>query len=76
MKNRKIIHGIILTVLLICTTFLIYSILTDPFGKHDIILALAVTAGFIALGGRIGKKNDKFPLSIIKHAPDQVIHYL
>jgi hypothetical protein len=50
-KNRKIIHGIILTVLLICTTFLIYSILTNPFGKHDIILALAVTAGFIALGG-------------------------
>jgi len=49
MKNRKIIHGIILAVLLICTAFLIYSILTDPFGEHDIILALAVTAGFIAL---------------------------
>lgn len=49
MKNRKIIHGIILAVLLVCTAFLIYSILTDPFGEHDIILALAVTAGFIAL---------------------------
>lgn len=50
MKDRKIIRGIILTVLLICTAFLIYSILTDPFGVRDIMLALAVTAGFIALG--------------------------
>lgn len=50
MKDRKIIRGIILTVLLICTAFLIYSILTDPFGARDIMLALAVTAGFIALG--------------------------
>ena len=41
--------GLISAVLLICTAFLIYSILTDPFGEHDIILALAVTAGFIAL---------------------------
>lgn len=28
---------------------LIYSIVTDPLGEHDIMLALAVTAGFIAL---------------------------
>ncbi len=49
MKDRKIIRGIILTVLLICTAFLIYSILRDPFSEHDIMLALAVTAGFIAL---------------------------
>ena len=27
----------------------IYSIVTDPLGEHDIMLALAVTAGFIAL---------------------------
>lgn len=50
MKYRKIIRGIILAVLLICTAFLVYSILTDPFSEHDVILALAVTAGFIALG--------------------------
>lgn len=49
MKKRKTIRGIILTVLLICTAFLIYSIITDPLGEHDIMLALAVTAGFIAL---------------------------
>ncbi|MDU4939338.1 MAG: hypothetical protein E6X34_12845 [Clostridium sp.] len=52
-KNRKILRGIILAVLLICTVFLVYSIVTNPFSEHDIMLALAVTAGFIALG------NDK-----------------
>ena len=52
-KNRKILRCIILAVLLICTVFLVYSIVTNPFGEHDIMLALAVTAGFIALG------NDK-----------------
>lgn len=50
MEKRKIVSGIILAILLICTAFLIYSIVTDPLGEHDIILALAVTAGFIALG--------------------------
>ncbi len=49
MKKRKIIRGIILTVLLICTAYLIYSIITNPLGEHDIMFALAVTAGFIAL---------------------------
>ena len=50
LKKRKIVRGIILVVLLICTAFLVYSIVTDPLGEHDIMLALAVTAGFIALG--------------------------
>ncbi len=51
MEKRKIVSGIILAILLICTAFLIYSIVTDPLrGEHDIMLALAVTAGFIALG--------------------------
>lgn len=57
MKYRKIIHGIILTVLLICAAFLIYSILTNPFGEHDIMLALAVAAGFIALGEDMKKER-------------------
>ena len=57
MKDGKIIRGIILTVLLICTAFLIYSILSDPFGEHEIMLALAVTAGFIALWE--GKKKEQ-----------------
>ena len=49
MEKRKIVRGIILAVLLVCAVFLIYSIVTDPLGEHDIMLALAVTAGFIAL---------------------------
>ncbi|MDY2883567.1 MAG: hypothetical protein SOT71_13030 [Romboutsia timonensis] len=53
-KNRKILRGFILTVLLICTAFLVYSIVKNPFRKHDIMLALAITVGFIALGA------DKF----------------
>ena len=48
MEKRKIVRGIILAVLLVCAVFLIYSIVTDPLGEHDIMLALAVTAGFIA----------------------------
>ena len=49
MEKRKIVRGIILAVLLVCAVFLIYSIVTDPLGEHDIMLALAVSAGFIAL---------------------------
>ena len=49
MEKRKIVRGVILAVLLVCTMFLIYSIVTDPLGEHDIMFALAVT-GFIALG--------------------------
>lgn len=57
MNGRKIIRGIILAVLLLCTAFLIYSIVVDPLGEHDIMLALAVTAGFLALGSE--RKTDK-----------------
>lgn len=56
-KNRRILRGIILAVLLICTAFLVYSIVKNPLGEHDIMLALAVTAGFIALGNtEVGKR--------------------
>jgi hypothetical protein len=55
MERRKIVRGIILAILLICTVFLIYSIATDPLGKKDIMLALAVAVGFVALGQ--GKKK-------------------
>lgn len=57
LKKRKIVRRIILVILLICTAFLFYSIVTNPFGKHDIMLALAVTAGFIALGYDKDKKQ-------------------
>ena len=49
-KNRKVVRGIILAVLLLCTAYLVYSIIVNPLGEHDIILALAVTVGFIVLG--------------------------
>lgn len=49
-KNGNIVRGIILGILLLCTAYLIYSIITNPLGEHDIILALAVTVGFISLG--------------------------
>lgn len=49
MKKRKIVSNIILVVLLICTAYLVYSIVKNPFGEYDVMLALAVTAGFIAL---------------------------
>ena len=53
LKERKIVHGIVLTILLTCTVYLIYSIVTEPLGTHNVMLACAVTAGFIAL------RNDK-----------------
>ena len=56
-KNRKVMKEIILAVLLLCTAYLVYSIIDNPLGEHDIILALAVTAGFIALSGN-KKKAD------------------
>lgn len=49
LKNRKNLRGIILAILLICTAFLVYSILTNPLGKDDTMLAIVVTAAFIAL---------------------------
>lgn len=60
-KNRKNLHNSIICILLICTVHLVYSIVSNPLGEHDIILALAVTAGFILIGsdksGRKGKQH-------------------
>ena len=57
LKKMGIVRGIILVILLVCTAFLVYSIIKDPFGAHDIMLALALTAGFIALGYDRDKKQ-------------------
>ena len=59
-KNTNIAHEILLAVLLLCTAYLVYLIIVYPLGKHDIILALAVTIGFISLGQ--DKKKDRFLL--------------
>lgn len=56
-KNRKILRGIAIGILCICTVYLVCSIISNPFGEQDIMFALAVTAGFIALGS--DKNGDK-----------------
>ena len=56
-KGKKYVRRVILIVLLICTAFLIYSIIKDPLGANDIMLAVAVTVGFIALEYDRGKKT-------------------
>lgn len=58
-KNSKIWRGIILGILLICTIYLIYSIISNPLGQHDIMLALAVSAGFISLGTDNNRGKNK-----------------
>lgn len=57
MEKRKIIRGIILAILLVCTVFLIYDIVTAPLGENNIMLALAITAGFVALGQDMKKEK-------------------
>lgn len=57
-RNRKILRGIIIGILCICTVYLVYSIISNPFDQKDnIMFALAVTAGFIALASN--KNEDK-----------------
>ena len=36
-----------------------YSIIKDPLGKHDIMFALVVTAGFIALGSNKKGRSEE-----------------
>lgn len=50
LSTTPTIRRIVLAVLLLCTAFLVCSIAADPLGKHDVLPALAVTIGFIALG--------------------------
>lgn len=56
LKGRKIIHGIVLTVLLICTVCILCSIVNDPFNTNILVPALATTGGFYLLGNDIRKK--------------------
>lgn len=48
-KNNKILRNIVIGILLMCTAYLMYSLISDPFGSNNIMLALAVTAGFIII---------------------------
>ncbi len=58
-RNRKNVRGIIVCILLICTAYLVYSIVSNPLGEHEIILALAVTVGFISLGINNSSRKGK-----------------
>ncbi|MBM6861330.1 hypothetical protein H9X78_12780 [Clostridium saudiense] len=58
-KNSKSSRGIIIGILLMCTIYLVYSIISNPLGQHDIMLALAVSAGFISLGTDKNDGKDK-----------------
>ena len=58
-KKRKIVRGIILAVLLVCTVFLTYSIVTDPLGEHDIMLPLLLPPDLLHYG-RTSEKKDNF----------------
>lgn len=56
-KSKKIIRWIVIGILLVCTVFLVYSIVSDPLGEHDIMLACAIAAGFVALGSNKNENN-------------------
>lgn len=58
-ESRKVLRGIAIGVLLICTVYIVYSIIKDPLGKHDIMFALVVTAGFIALGSNKKGRSEE-----------------
>lgn len=40
--NRKVVRGIILAVLLLCTAYLVYSIIANPLGEHGNVKKCAV----------------------------------
>ena len=58
-ESRKVLRGLATGVLLICTVYIVYSIIKDPLGKHDIMFALVVTAGFIALGSNKKGRSEE-----------------
>lgn len=58
-KNKRILRGIILGALLICTAFIVYSIIINPFEEHSIMLPLAVSAAFVVLGETKLKQTKK-----------------
>lgn len=58
-KNIRFLRSIIICILLICTAYLVYSIVSKPLGEHEVILALAITSGFISLGNDKSGRKEK-----------------
>lgn len=59
-KGEKILESIMMTVLLICTAFILYSLISNPFGEHSIIFPLVVSMGFVAIGNKEKLKKKSF----------------
>ena len=57
LKNRNVLRGFAIGILLIASAYLVYSIIFHPFGEQDIMLPLTITAGFISLS--FNKNEDK-----------------
>ncbi len=55
LKKRKIVRGIVLIILLICTVCIIDSLVRDPLDTGILFPAIAVTIGFYVLS----KDKDK-----------------
>lgn len=47
--SRKIVRGILTAALWIAALSLVGAIVLDPAGEHDLLSALVVAAGFVAL---------------------------
>lgn len=58
-KSTKALRNFVIVILLICTVYLVYSIISNPFGEQDIMLALAVTAGFVSLDSNKDREKNK-----------------
>lgn len=55
MKKRRILRFTALGILIISTVYVVVSLISNPLGADVTMLALATTAGFIALGCDKGK---------------------
>lgn len=49
LKNRKITHGAAITILLVCTGYIIYRLVTKPLDTSILIPAIVVVEGFYLL---------------------------
>ncbi|MGG5461653.1 hypothetical protein [Clostridium sp. B9] len=59
-KSEKVLERIIMTVLLICTVIILYSLISNPFGDHSVIFPLVVSAGFVTIGNKEKFKKKSF----------------
>lgn len=56
--SRKIVRGMLTAALWIAALSLVGAIVLDPAGEHDLLPALVVAAGFVALSRDKRKKQD------------------